>query len=108
MKEMSDNTTLVTAFFDIGRSDFNYANCEPRSFDKYLSYFSFWARVKNELIIYTQPGLEDRIMEVRKGYGLGNKTKIITIDNIYNIEPDLFQRMVKIEKKPKIPRLPIL
>lgn len=38
------NTTLVTAFFDIGRERFAKT---PRSTSEYLGYFDRWARIKN-------------------------------------------------------------
>ena len=44
--------TLVTAFFDIGRSSFPiYA----RSNDRFFDYFYFWARIQNDLIVYCAP-----------------------------------------------------
>ena len=40
---MSD-ITIVTAYFDIGRGNWN--NSE-RGNNKYINYFKFWARIKN-------------------------------------------------------------
>ena len=93
-----EELTIVTAFFDIGRGDMDYDNCEPRSFGRYLNYFKAWARLKNDMVVYTQKGLGKKIMEVRDEYGLSDKTTIIEIDNIFSVEPDLLSRMEKVEK----------
>ena len=93
-----ENPLIVTAFFDIGRGDMNYKNCEPRSFQKYLEYFRFWARVKNHLVVFTQVGLSDKIMEVRRNFGLELKTTIIEIENIFDCERELYEKMKKIEQ----------
>lgn len=93
-----DNLTIITAFFDIGRGDMKYDNCEPRSFGRYFSYFDGWARVRNNMIVYTQKGLGAKVLEIRKKFGLGDKTKVIEIDNIFAIEPELLARMEKVEK----------
>ena len=97
-KSRDDNPLLVTAFFDIGRGDMDYKNCEPRSFQKYLDYFRFWARVKNDLIVFTQSGLSEKILEVRRDFGLESKTMIVEIEDIFNCEHDLYEKMKKIEQ----------
>ena len=63
---MDKELTLITAYFDIGRGEFdgNYA----RGNNKYIDYFKFWARMKNDVIIYTQPEFKDEILEIREGY----------------------------------------
>ena len=94
---MANKLTIITAFFDIGRGDMSYDNCEPRSFERYLGYFKGWARVKNDMIIYAQKGLGEKIMNVRRKFGLEDKTKIVEIDNVYALEPGLVERMKKVE-----------
>lgn len=69
--------TIVSAFYDIGRKDIK--NFE-RDNDKYLSYFDFWAGLKNKVIIYTTDDMKESILEIRKKYNLENKTVIITKD----------------------------
>ncbi len=86
MKEI----TLVTAFFDIGRSSFSaYA----RSNEQYFAYFDFWARIQNDLIVYCAPEDREKIMSIRKKYRRDKKTTIIPIENIFEIEPEFYQKM---------------
>ncbi|MCR5253495.1 MAG: hypothetical protein K6C98_07260 [Treponema sp.] len=94
---MNDDVTLVTAFFDIGRGDFNIVRCEPRSAQKYIDYFDFWARIQNKLVVYTSPEYAKQIRDVRKKYGRENETVIIEIEDIFAIEKDIYNRMKNIE-----------
>lgn len=95
MKKNSDELTIVTAFFDIGRSNMNeYA----RSNNKYLDYFKFWARIENNIIVYTDKFMAEKVKEVRKEYGLLDKTKIEIIDDYLTIEPKLYERMEEVSK----------
>ncbi len=91
-------TTIVTAFFDIGRGDFNIVRCEPRSVQKYMDYFDFWARIKNTVIVYTQSEYAERIKSIRAKYGREKETIVIEIDNIFSVEKDIFSKMLSIEK----------
>ena len=85
---------IVTAFFDIGRKDFgSYA----RSAETYLQYFRFWAGIKNRMLIFCQPQYTESIRSVREEYGLADKTEITEIENIFDIEPRLFERMKRVE-----------
>lgn len=43
---MRKEITIVTAFFDIDRS--NWQGEMQRSNDKYVEFFKFWARIKNK------------------------------------------------------------
>ena len=81
---MNDEVTLVTAFFDIGRGDFNIVRCEPRSAQRYIDYFDFWARIQNKLVVYTSPEYAKQIRDVRKKYGRENETVIIEIEDIFS------------------------
>lgn len=86
--------TLVTAFFDIGRSSFPiYA----RSNERYFEYFDFWARIQNDLIVYCAPEDAEKILRIRKKYQRDKKTTIIPILNIFGIEPELYQKMKALE-----------
>lgn len=96
MKKKECELTVVTAYFDIGRGE--YKSTYARGNDKYINYFKFWARMKNDLVVYTQPEFKDEILEIREEYGLGDRTKIITIDDTYSILPDMYKRMCEIEK----------
>ncbi|EJV3114841.1 protein YibB, partial [Campylobacter coli] len=61
---------IVTAFYNVGRT--------TRSNEQYLSYFDFWAGVKNKVIIYTTDDMKEAILEIRKKHKLEDKTIIIT------------------------------
>lgn len=82
--------TLITAYFDIGRNNFKGYE---RGNNKYISYFKFWARMKNNLIVYTTPQFKDEILQIRADFGLKNKTKVIVIDDFRNIDTDLYNRI---------------
>lgn len=90
---MGTEITLITAFFNIGRENFKVI---PRSDEKYMKNFEFWARMKNNLIIYTFPEAKNRVLSIRENYGLLDKTTVIVIENIFEIEPEIFNRMKEI------------
>ena len=85
---------IVTAYFDIGRAD---SEVSPRSNNEYIDYFRFWAGIQNEMVIYCQSDYEMQIRSIREEHGLENKTEIITVDNVFGIEPSLLARMEKIQ-----------
>ena len=95
-KKNNSEITIITAYFDIGRGDYN--NQYTRGNNKYIEYFKFWARIQNNLIVYTQKEFEKEIYQIREKFGLKDKTKVITIDNIYNILPEIYQKMTAIEE----------
>lgn len=85
---------IVTAFWDVGRA----TNCEfPRSNERYYAEFAEWARIKNNLIVYTDSYSENKIRMIRRSYGLEEKT-IIVVNNIFQVERSLFERMSKVEE----------
>lgn len=100
-----DKITLVTAFFDIGRIKFKAI---PRSNNIYIDNFKFWARLNNELIVYTESGFKDSILQIRREFGLESKTKVIIIDDIYRIEPEILSRMKQIHDNGWFTRFRIL
>jgi len=85
---------LVTAFFRIGREDYKVG---VRSDDEYFSFFDFWARIRNNLIIYCAPTDVQRIWEIRAKYHREKNTYIIPVADMYAIEPEIYQRMKKVE-----------
>lgn len=92
------NTILVTAFFDIGRGKSGVPGMD-RSNEKYFEYFKFWARMHNQLIIYTQPDFVDEVRRIRASFDLEDKTIIIPIYDITKIEPEIYSRMQNVENK---------
>ena len=92
--------TIVTGFFDIGRGDLvGELSQYTRSNDKYFNYFARWARLKNRLVVYTERTFVERIIQIRRNYGLENNTTVIPIDNIFAVEDDIYSRMKLVEKK---------
>lgn len=89
---MSD-ITIVTAYFDIGRGNWN--NSE-RGNNKYINYFKFWARIKNNLIVYTTKEFANEILSIRKDFGLEEKTKVIIVDDYKAFDRDLYNRIEKV------------
>lgn len=84
MKEIS----IVTAFFNINRDNWNKFD---RTTDQYLKYFSDWAKLKNNLVVYVETQeLAKKVLEVRKKYNLENKTTINIIDDYKNIDSELY------------------
>ncbi|QQO62370.1 protein YibB [Providencia manganoxydans] len=77
---MNKSITIVTAFFDIGRGNWNRehgrSNSLERSNDTYLNYFKKLAKLDNKIIIYTTSNFKDKILDIRKG----KPTHVITID----------------------------
>ncbi|MBR2786954.1 MAG: hypothetical protein IKD76_05640 [Clostridia bacterium] len=90
---MKEEVTLVTEFFDIGRKDFNL---NPRSNEKYLEYFKFWARIKNKLIVYTYKAMADEVRKIREEFGLLDRTIVIEIDDETKLEPEIYKNIEKI------------
>lgn len=95
MLNMSKKITLVTAFFNIGREKYRSI---PRTDSKYFKDFESWAKLKNMLIVYTQPQIKDLVLEIREKYGLKEKTIIIEVDDLYSIEPIIYNRMKEISE----------
>lgn len=77
---MKSSTTIVTAYFDIGRGEWTvnkgFREKLSRSSDVYFDYFKRLAALENDMVIFTSSEFEDRVAEIRKG----KPTKIITID----------------------------
>ena len=87
---MSNEISIVTFFFDTGRSEWTPEKGFPhylhRTVDTYFERFGYMARLDNEMIIYTHPNLVDRVAALRKGKE--DKTKIIPFDYLDNFHDD--------------------
>jgi len=77
---MKSSTTIVTAYFDIGRGEWTankgFREKLARSADVYLDYFKRLAALENDMIIFTSPDLKERIEAIREG----KPTTVITLD----------------------------
>ena len=90
-------TTVVTAFFDIGRGNYDIQRCEKRDCKKYFDYFKFWARINNNLIVYTTSDFKDEVIKIRNEFHRENKTTVVVVDDIFSIEQNIYNRMKEIE-----------
>ena len=88
---------IVTAFFDIGRAHFEGYE---RDNETYFAYFRFWARIRNDMLIYCAPQHAERISSIRAEYGLADRTEVVTVPDLFAIEPDLYRRMQRVAKDP--------
>lgn len=91
-----NSTLIVTAFFDIGRKESGVPGLS-RSNDEYFQYFKFWAGIKNRLIVYTQPEFADEVRRIRASFGRENETIVVPVENVYDIEPEIWRGMLKVE-----------
>lgn len=102
---MNNEITLVTAFFNIGREKFKAI---PRADNAYLKNFKFWARIQNKVVIYTSLELVDSILDIRKEFDLADKTIVVPIDDIFQIEPDILKKMEDVHSNTWFERFRIL
>jgi len=82
--------TLVTAFFDINRSTWAKFS---RTEKDYLAHFDHWARMRNRLIVYTMPEIVHEVIKIRRKYGLEDKTVVISVDDVSQMVPDIYQKI---------------
>ncbi|MTC59522.1 protein YibB [Providencia rustigianii] len=77
---MNQSTTIITAYFDIGRGEWNsshgYSDRLERTTDTYFDYFSKLAKLDNKMIVFTSSNFKEKVLEIRKG----KPTHVITID----------------------------
>lgn len=97
--------TIVTAFFDIGRKDFEIIARDNR---KYIEDFSVWARIRNKLVVYTEERFREEILNIRKRFGREKDTIIITIEDIEQIEPDILRQYQKIAQSRELENFKVL
>lgn len=89
---MEEKITIVTAFFSLKRD--NWTGFE-RTNNNYFDYFDFWARIQNDMVIYTDKESKKNIEEIRiKKYNRKN-TKIIIVDDYRNIDIELYNSIKK-------------
>lgn len=85
--------TLITSMFNINRAEWSGFE---RSSEKYLNYFSYWARMKNKVVVYVDSkGMADAVLNIRKQYGLEEKTIIQIVDDYTKIDEELYLSIKK-------------
>lgn len=87
---------LVTMFFDIGRGDWSeqtgIADFANRDNDKYFAYFSHLAKLKNDMVIFTTPNFNERILQLRED----RPTTIVNVD-LNNKFGEYIEKIAKIQ-----------
>ncbi|WP_272676985.1 protein YibB [Providencia huaxiensis] len=77
---MNNSITIITAFFDIGRGNWNAKSGRSdrleRTADTYFNHFKQLAKLDNKIIIFTSPDLKEKVLKLRKG----KPTHVITIN----------------------------
>lgn len=86
-----NEVTIVTIFFDIGRG--NWEGKMQRSNEKYFEYFKSWARIKNKVIIYTEPQYAKKARTIREQYGLADRTEVIEIEDMTALDNEVYSAM---------------
>lgn len=92
---MTHEVSIVTAFFDIGRGNWQGF---ARSNQQYLDWFKNLARLKNEMVIFTEPKFADAIVDMRKENGLESITKVMTTDRLFDPNGRLGETISLLEK----------
>jgi protein YibB len=99
-----DEFTVVTGYFDIGRGDWGGAvKGRPipgwirRTNDDYLAHFGYLARIKNEMIVFTEPRFAEPVLAARKAHGLEASTVVMTLDRPFANDPVLAATRARIE-----------
>ncbi|MGO9487183.1 MAG: WlaTC/HtrL family glycosyltransferase [Rhodomicrobium sp.] len=80
-----DEVTVVTAFFDIGRGAWQQRF--KRSADDYFAMFARLAKLRNPMIVFTEPRFAERVLELRRANGLEERTSVVTIANLFECGP---------------------
>ncbi|HBO24725.1 MAG TPA: protein YibB [Providencia sp.] len=77
---MNKSITLITAFFDIGRGNWNAKSGRSdrleRTAETYFNYFNKLSSIDNKIIVFTSPDLKEQILKIREG----KPTHVITLD----------------------------
>ena len=91
---MEQEITIVTAFFNVDRE--HWKGFE-RSQEKYFSYFSYWARLRNRLVVFVENEENAaKVRAIRASFGLEDRTEVVVTGNCEQIVPDLFESLRKV------------
>lgn len=78
--------TIVTAFFDIGRGNWpriirgrELPPYQHRPNEVYFHYFNKLAKMKNPMVIFTQPEFEHVVHQIRDYHGNKDKTEVVVV-----------------------------
>ncbi|MCF0177576.1 MAG: HtrL family protein, partial [Bacteroidales bacterium] len=98
MMKAINEISVVTAFFNINRDDWSGFG---RSAERYFSYFTSWARLRNRIIVYVETEeLKAKIMAFRTGLGLAEQTFVNIVPRCADIDPELFETLRQATENP--------
>ena len=84
---MATEITIVTAFFNIGRENMQHFK---RSAATYFDYFSKWAKMKNEMVVFVDnESVQHDVLSYREAIGLREKTRVVLIQDVSSLEPEV-------------------
>lgn len=73
---------IVTAFFDTGRANWRTSHLQ-RTNEIYFEYFAHLAKLRNHIIVFTEPRFVARVLELRRASGLEQATTIFEIPELF-------------------------
>jgi protein YibB len=76
---------VVTAFFDTDRERWRTAHLR-RTNERYFEYFAHLAKLRNHLIVFTEPQFAWRVLESRRAHGLEDLTVVFEIADLFECE----------------------
>src|SRR6476661_7858717 len=88
-KYTSQDVTIVTAFFDIGRGDWLGdvkglpVEVFRRSNDLYMQWFRNLAPIKNDMVIFTESQFAESVLKARREHGLESITTVLIYENLF-------------------------
>jgi len=105
---MSD-ITIVTAFFDLGRGSLPtevrgrvLPHHQHRTTDTYFEFFRKQAKIQNDMVVYTTEDCAEKIHNIRKEFGLENRTKIVVMPSYLPDELKEYKGLIeKIQASPE-------
>ena len=95
---MNTNCLIVTAFYDIKRSDWS---SYKRTNSEYFNHFRFWARMDANIFVFCEnEDIANEIRKIRKEVNIPeDKTTICTMD-IFSVEKEIYAEMCSVAKNP--------
>lgn len=92
--------TIVTAFFSIGRENWNGFQ---KTDEEYFRYFEFWAGLKNKLIAYVSHEEQAKeIYHIRDKFGQKDNTICVVIEDIFSVDKELYASIEKVSKYERV------
>ena len=83
---MTHDVSIVTAFFDIGRTSWHVGGRASefcRSNEQYLRWFGNLAPLQNSMVIFTEEQFVDQVLAVRREHGLESATRVVVANDLF-------------------------